>query len=375
MNGSALLSQLTGIGQYTKSLAEHLLATGELELQFFYAASWSPQVRMEPLKHIGPLKRLIKKVIPYPYLVSRGLQQWRFNLGARRLRPQLYHEPNFLPFRFDGPTVITAHDLSWIRFPETHPAQRVEVMNRYFPRALERASHVITDAAYTRDEIVTEFGLDPARVTAIPLGARSIFRPRSAEECRVTLEERRLAYRGYVLCVGTLEPRKNLELAIRAFAGLPRAVREQVPLVTVGMKGWLTSRLESTMQPLVASREIRPLGYTSDDALADLYAGALVLVYPSLYEGFGLPPLEAMASGTPVVVSNRSTLPEVVGDAGIVLDAQDEAGLREAVLRLREDPLFWQQRADASRHQAEKFSWQRCARQTIDVYRQVLRAA
>jgi alpha-1,3-rhamnosyl/mannosyltransferase len=181
-----------------------------------------------------------------------------------------------------------------------------------------------------------------------------------------------LQYRQYVLCVGTLEPRKNLELAIRAYAALPPAFRDRYPMVTVGMKGWLTSKLESVMQPLVASGELRPLGFTSDETLASLYAGASVLIYPSLYEGFGLPPLEAMASGTPVIVSNRSTLPEVVGDAGVIIDAEDELGLRQALLRLVEDPGFWNERVSASLKQAERFSWQRCADQTLAVYRKVL---
>jgi alpha-1,3-rhamnosyl/mannosyltransferase len=142
--------------------------------------------------------------------------------------------------------------------------------------------------------------------------------------------------------------------------------------VIVGMKGWLTSNLESVMQPLVASGELRPLGYTSDEALAALYAGAMCLVYPSLYEGFGLPPLEAMASGAPVIVSNRSTLPEVVGDAGVKIDAQDERALREALQRLDEDDAFRTARAAASLRQAARFSWQRCAAETLAIYRKVL---
>ncbi len=371
-NGSALLSPLTGVGQYAKSLAEELLATDELEMQFFYAAAWSPEVRTTPVKNIGKVKEIIKKLVPQPYRVSRALQNWRFGLGIKAHRPELYHEPNFLPFEFDGPTVVTAHDLSWIRFPQTHPAERVEIMNRLFPQALESAAHVITDASFTRDEIIAEFGVAPDRITSVPLGAREIFHPRSAGECHQVLAERGLEYRGFVLCVGTLEPRKNLELVIRAYAAMPEAYRARRPLVLVGMKGWLTSGLESLMQPLVAAGQIRPQGYTSDGDLAVLYAAAQVLVYPSLYEGFGLPPLEAMASGTPVIVSNRSTLPEVVGEAGVQLDAADEPGLREALRRMDEDPAWWNARAVASLDQARRFSWARCARETLAVYRKVL---
>ncbi len=371
-NGSALLSPLTGVGQYSKCLAEQLVAASQADLHFFYAAIWSREIRTGPIKEIGAIKQLIKNFVPQPYRVSRAVQQWRFNLGIKRIRPHVYHEPNFLPFRFDGPTVITAHDLSWIRYPETHPADRVAVMSELFPKSLEAASHILTDAEFVRREIIEEFGVSPERVTAVPLGARPIFRPRNEDECTAALSEHGLQYRRYMLCVGTLEPRKNLELAIRAYAGLPKAVRNRYPLVTVGMRGWLTSRLESVMQPLVASGELRPLGYTSDEALAALYAGALALVYPSLYEGFGLPPLEAMASGAPVIVSNRSTLPEVVGDAGVIIDAEDEPALREALQRFADDSAFWQDRAAASLQRASGFSWQRCAEQTLAVYRKVI---
>ena len=371
-NGSALLSPLTGVGQYSHSLARCLAATGELDIQFFYAAIWSREIRTKPVKEIGALKKIIKKYVPHPYRFSRAVQGWRFGMGTRRFRPQIYHEPNFLPFKFDGPTVITAHDLSWIRYPETHPDERVVVMNELFPRALERADHVLTDASYVRQEIIEEFGVAPERITSVPLGSREIFRPRSAEQCRQVLQERGLDYRGFVLCVGTLEPRKNLELVIRAYSALPERFRRRRPLVMVGMRGWLTSNVESLMQPMVASGEIRPLGFTSDEDLAVLYAAALTLVYPSLYEGFGLPPLEAMASGTPVIVSDRSTLPEVVGAAGVQIAADDEAGLREALLRLDEDSSFWQERAEASLVQASRFSWDRCARETLAIYRKVV---
>ena len=372
MNGSALLSPLTGIGQYTKNLAEALIASGEVDLSIFYLFTWSREIRTEPIRNITKFKEFIKKIVPHPYVVSRALQQMKFTQGARRLKLQLYHEPNFLSHRFLGPTVITAHDLSWIRFPETHPSERVKIMNRLFPRSLARANHVITDAAYTRNEIIAEFGISPDRITAVPLGARAIFRPRNKEECREVLTARNLSYRSFILCVGTLEPRKNLELVIRTYAQLPKLFREKHPLVLVGMRGWLTSDLESTMRPLVEAGQVRPLGFTSDSDLAALYAGAMVLVYPSLYEGFGLPPLEAMACATPVIVSNRATLPEVVGDAGEMVEPTDAEGLTALLQRLADDPAHWQQRAELCRQRASEFSWERCAQETLAVYRKVL---
>jgi glycosyltransferase involved in cell wall biosynthesis len=375
LNAKSLMSPFTGIAQYTRNLSLELEATGEVEIDYFYGLGFSPELRSVPAVGHEGAKRLVRATIPKPYMAARFVQQTAFSLGAARRRFALYHDPNYLPYRFDGPTVVTAHDLSWIRYPETHPAERVAVMNDLFPAALERANHVLTDAGFVREEIIDEFGVAPERITSVPLGARSTFHPRTAAECDALLAERGLTYRGYILCVGTLEPRKNLQLAIRAYAELPRTFRERCPLVLVGMKGWLTSNLESLMQPLVAAEQIRPQGFTADEVLAVLYAGAQALVYPSLYEGFGLPPLEAMASGTPVIVSNRSTLPEVVGEAGVIIDAEDESGLREALLRFDEDAAYWQGRASASLTQASRFSWRRCAEQTLAVYRQVLAQA
>lgn len=372
INGSALLSPLTGIGQYTKNLAEALVASGEVDLYLFYLSAWSREIRTEPLKRISKVKKFIKKVVPPPRVVSRYLQQFKFTHGARDRGLALYHEPNFLSHSFPDPTVITAHDLSWIRFPETHPAERVELMNRLFPRCIERADHVITDASFIRDEIIAEFGVSPDRITSVPLAARTIFRPRSKSECASVLSQTGLVYRRFILCVGTLEPRKNLELMIRAYAAMPDAFRQRFPLVLVGMKGWLTSPIEAVMQPLILSGQVRPLGFTTDGDLAALYASARVLVYPSLYEGFGLPPLEAMASGTPVIVSDRSTLPEVVGNAGIQIDPRDAIGLKDAVLRMSEDNVFWQLQIDASIARARQFSWARCAQETVAIYRRVL---
>ena len=378
-NASSLLLPLTGVGHYARSLAAALVASQDVDMAFFYASRWSRELIGLPAapvsggnqtrsSHWKALKASLGSV---PQIADLA-QQWRFSSTMPKPRAQLYHEPNFLPFRFPGPTVITAHDLSWLRYPQAHPADRVAVMNRRFPRALEVAAHVITDADYTREEIIAQFGISPDRISSVPLGARENFHPRLASECQVVLSQRSLSYRGYVLCVGTLEPRKNLELVIHAYAAMPEAYRTRRPLVLVGMKGWLTSGLESLMQPLVAAGQIRPQGYISDEELAALYAAAQVLVYPSLYEGFGLPRLEAMASGTPVIVSDRSTLPEVVGEAGVQIDAADESGLCAALRRFNEDAAWWNARAVASLAQAQRFSWARCARETLGVYRKVL---
>ena len=374
LNGAALLSPLTGIGQYTKSLAEHLIESGEVDLNIFYVARWSKEVRTQPFISLGPIKTFIKTFVPHPYLVSRALQSWKFHSGAHDRRVSVYHEPNFLPLRFAGPTVVSIHDLSWIRYPETHPQERVAIMNRILPLALEKVQHVITDSEFIRREVISEFGISADRVTATLLAARRMFKPRDEAECAATLSKHKLKQRSYFLVVGTLEPRKNVETAIRAHAGLPKSVRTRFPLVLVGMRGWLTSPLEGELKAPVESGEARPLGFVTDDELADLYSGATALLYPSVYEGFGLPPLEAMACGTPVITSNVSSLPEVAGNAAVMHDPMDTDALRNAMERFIDDKEFWLEKAASSLKQAALFSWERCAKETIAVYRAAMSA-
>jgi alpha-1,3-rhamnosyl/mannosyltransferase len=369
INAIALLSSLTGVGQYTRSLIHELIKRDEFDLHFFYARSWSRRLRKSPLAGIDTWKTLIKRVVPEPYLLSRAAQQVIFSAGANLRRIQLYHDPNFLAYRFDGPTVITVHDLSWVRYPQTHPAERVAALNRFFPRSLDLADQIVTDAEYIREEVIRTYGVDPKRITAVPLAARSAFHPCEEAECGALLKKLGLQWRRYLLSVGTLEPRKNIELTLRAYASLPERLQERFPLVVVGMRGWLMTRLESLIEPLVRSGRVRTLGYVSDAELAQLYACARLLVYPSLYEGFGLPPLEAMASGTPVIVSNTSTLPEVVGDAGVLTDPTDVDGLRLSITQLAEDDTEWSRRRDLCLQRAALFSWARCARETVDIYR------
>jgi alpha-1,3-rhamnosyl/mannosyltransferase len=371
-NATALLSPLTGIGHYARSLALALAATGETELHYFYGLGWSDALRDAPVRNIVAGKSAIKRAVPKAYELSRFVLQRFFAAGVRRRRCDLYHDPNFLAFDFDGPTVITAHDLSWLHYPETHPAERVRAMQRLFPRSLQRAAHVITDAESVRREIIDTFAVAPERITAVPLAARAVFRPATAEQCAPVLARHGLSWRGFVLCVGTLEPRKNLELALRAYAALPASQQDRLPLAIVGMKGWLTSRLDGLVEPLARSGRVRPVGYVDDEALAALCASARMLVYPSLYEGFGLPPLEAMACGTPVIASNVSSLPEVVGDAGIQVGPHDVAALRAAMAELSEDDGRWEALRSAGLARAAGFSWARCARETLAVYRKVL---
>lgn len=300
------------------------------------------------------------------------MQNNRVAQHAKQHSIALYHEPNIVPLAFDGPTVITVHDLSWIRHPEAHPPERVRAMNKYFPAGLEQASLILTISDFVKQELMDVFGVKPERIRPVLLGVEALFHPRSADETRVVLSAHGLVHGQYVLAVGTLEPRKNLEVALRAFMQLTPALRKHFPLVLVGMKGWHTSALEQQIAPLVAAGVIRQLGYLPRENLAKIVAGATTLIYPSVYEGFGLPPLEAMVCGVPVITSNVSSIPEVVGDAGLMLNPLDVEGFAGAMELLLANPDERSRMAALALARSSQFSWAKCVTQTVDAYKFVL---
>lgn len=376
LNGTALLSPLTGVGRYTHQLAEGLRQHAKLDI--FYGSGWSENtesnthIRNKPVKNIATYKKIAGLLIPKARIVSRIAQQYKFTKGQKELKSELYHEPNFLAFKFKGPTVLTVHDLSWIRYPETHPKDRIAMMDRYFIPSLERSQKIITDSEFIKTEIMNTFNIVPEKIQSIGLGVESDFKPKLDTETASTLIKYDLCFKSYILALGTLEPRKNLQLALESFLSLPQAIRKQYPLVLVGMLGWKTSSLEKLIEPLLRTGEVRQLGYVSRAELIDITASAKMLIYPSIYEGFGLPPLEAMACGTPVIASNVSSIPEVVGDAGLLIDPHDSNQLKEAILSLIEDHDLSNKLSTLSLNQSKNFSWQQCTHNTIAVYKEVL---
>jgi glycosyltransferase involved in cell wall biosynthesis len=371
INGVAMLSPLTGIGQYTFNLVREL-QTMHLKPWLFYGTDWRQDVRAMAMPGMGAAKNLFKRFIPRPYVAQRFLLQRMFSRGARRHRVQLYHEPNFMSYRFTGPAVVSVHDLSWIRYPETHPPERVREMNRVMPTTMRTAAHILVDSEFVRREVIQHYGLSEERVTTTLLGVSSEFRPMNSSQCAPILDAQRLQYGRYILAVGTLEPRKNLASVIAAFTHLPEAMRQRYPLVIVGMRGWGESVVSESLRQMIARGEVRLTGYVPQAQLPSLYAGARLFVYPSLYEGFGLPPLEAMACGVPVIVSNRASLPEVVGNAGVLTEPLDDVRLAQHMRMLIEDDALHHSLSRAGRQRAEAFTWRRCAEETMAVYKKVL---
>jgi alpha-1,3-rhamnosyl/mannosyltransferase len=373
INAVPLLSPLTGLGQYVRNLSEALVDLHQADLCFFYGFGWNQQIWSEGLPApANRIKLTVRKHLPYSYELSRWLQQMKFSQGLGKYKPQLYHEPSFLSYDFDGPTVLSVHDLSWIRFPEAHPVERVRAMNKLFEPSLARADRIITDTEFGKQELIEVFGVESSKIHPIHLAAESMFKPLSSAETNDVLASKGLAHRNYWLAVGTIEPRKNLQLVLDAFSALAPATRKNTPLVIVGMVGWNVGDLLPKLQVMEQSGELVQLGYLTRSDLAVVVAGAKALVFPSVYEGFGLPLVEAMQCGVPVLASNTSCLPEVVGSAGLLFDSSDVDELKSLMLLVLENTELIDSLSARGLYRAKDFGWHKTAQQTMDVYRLAL---
>ena len=380
LNAIALLSPLTGIGRYVAELAAALEKQG-VRIRYFSGAHWSdrpPNLAAAAAAAggwPGELLRRLGRQLPGARRLSRRLKQRCFDRGMGEPRPALYHDPNYLAYRFDGPTVITAHDASWVRHPETHPRERVRSMERMFPEALARAQRIIVDSDFVAGEMHAIFGVPYARLRTVYLGVAPSFRPLPPAQTLALCQRHGLAHGRYVLALGTLEPRKNLGVLLRAYRNLAPGLAREFPLVIAGMQGWRHGEVDREIGALERAGLLRMLGRVAEDDLPALYAAAAVFVYPSIYEGFGLPPLEAMKSGVPVIVADSSSLPEVVGEAGKRFEAQDADALAEILSGLLEDGKLRQGMAAAGIARAAGFTWERCAQQTRVVYAEAIATA
>jgi len=344
-----------GIGRYTCQLAKGLSCREDLDVRFY----GRNRLIDDPT--------LLLRNDPLPKRPNKLRRWW----DRRGLKSSLIHGPNYFLPSFAETGVITIHDLSVFRYPETHPADRVLEFEREFERSLARAAHVITDTETVRAELIDSFSVQPDQVTAVPLGVDQSFRPHAAQALEPVFRAWGLEPGKYGLCVSTLEPRKKISELLAAWRRLPRATRNSYPLVLCGGAGWRNETLRRQVEDGVAEGWLRHLGFVPEALLPQLYAGAAIFIYPSIYEGFGLPPLEALASGVPVMVSSHSCLPEVCGDAARYFDPDDAEGFSAAIAQNLADEEWRAESLHRGLDRARQFSWDRCIDGTVAIYRHV----
>ncbi len=363
---TAGLTQRAGIGRLTRQLFAALFTLDhENDYRLLYAAPTRAAIQALPRQINVRARRL-----PLP-------ERWQTIAWHRARLPlwadvlaggvAVFHSPNFaLAPVLRARTVLTVHDLGFEIRPECAVPGLRRFLRRVVPRSAHRADRVLADSRATADDLVRLYGVPAQRIEVVYSAADERFRPIAPE-----LAERLIASlaipRPFILTVGTLEPRKNLARLVDAFTSMDLPHH----LVIVGARGWL---FEETLAKLNHPRILAP-AWVDDEQLIGLYNLAELFVYPSLYEGFGLPPLEAMACGTPVAVSNTSSLPEVVGRAALTFDPEDDGEIAAALHRLATDPRLREELAAAGHEQARRFSWHESARQLRGIYDELARRA
>jgi glycosyltransferase involved in cell wall biosynthesis len=297
------------------------------------------------------------------------LERWTLGLEILPRRLDVFHSPDFIPPKVGAmKRVITVHDLNFLLFPEFVDADSHRYYTNQISSAVNEADHIIADSHHTRQDIISILNVPANKVTTIHLAANPIFSFLAAEEeIKSTLGRFGLSA-DFILYVGTLSPRKNIMTLFESYRRLIQETNIQVPLVLVGGKGFQYQEIFSAIKDLGLSSQVHHFEGLTDGDLARLYRAAGVFVLPSYYEGFGLPPLEAMHCGCPVIVSNRSSLPEVVGTAGLLIDADDVDGWAQAMQKVLSDPEKREVLSKAGIVQAKKFSWDKTAEQTVKIY-------
>lgn len=351
----ALGPQLTGIGRYSLELARGLRDAGGVgKVSYFRAKHWIPDP--EAMLDAGfrvPGGRWRQRV-----------DHWRGRWGARGA---IVHGPNYFLPAWADEGVITVHDLSVLLYPETHPVERVKDFEVRFRHSLERSRAIITDSEAVRREVIATLGFAPDRVFSVALGVDA---PQASDQADdAILAQLGLERGGYALCVSTFEPRKRIAPLVDAYGQLPQAVRTRYPLVLVGAAGWRNDALNDKIRDAASGGWLKRLDFVPDQTRDALYAGARMFVYPSMYEGFGLPPLEAMAHGVPTIVGDAATLVEVTKGGADIVCVDDTEAFAANLHRLLEDEDRRSALGATGREVAAGYTWSRCVAATVDVYR------
>ncbi|MQQ33577.1 glycosyltransferase [Pseudomonas sp. SZ57] len=288
---------------------------------------------------------------------------------------QLFHATDHHIPRIKGvPVVATIMDMIPVLHPEWIKQDLKRLKSWLFTTSIERADHIITISEYSKQDMIRHLGIAPERISVTPLGVDPVYFERIGAAERNRVLDAYSLKPGFFLVVGTLQPRKNLQRVLEAFQQLPAQVRKEHPLVIVGRDGWSNEELLPQLEALQQRGEGRWLSYLPQNEVLALLQSAEALVFASLYEGFGLPAIEAFAAQCPLIASNNSSLPEVTGDAAWAVDPHDAQSISAAMLAVLEQPEERERKAQSGLARARHFSWDACAQNTLDIYRMVLAA-
>lgn len=365
---TSALRQRAGIGRYTRGIVSALARLDETNQYTLVVPRDAGALPDNP----GAANMRFLRLPFSDWLLTVAWHRLRLPLPVDAFTGplDLFHAPDFvLPPLRRGRAIVTVHDLSFMRFPQCADKGLVAYLNSVVPRSLRRAHLILADSTATRQDLITLLGMPPQKVTVVPAGVGPEYRPITDEALLAEVRRRYSLPRRFILHVGTLEPRKNLPRLMEALAAISTQERD-VRLVLVGGKGWLYQDIFDTVDRLGLGERVVFPGYVAEADLPAVYNLATVVAYPSLYEGFGIPPLEAMACGVPVVCSNSSSLPEVVGDAALQIAPEDSDGLAAALLSALNNEDMRRHMRQRGLERARLFTWPAAAARLLEAYKQ-----
>ena len=371
---TSAVAQGGGIGRYTRELIATLAAMKSPYTFRFFSAK--PPMEL-------PVANPVPTAVHTTYHPAPLNERWLYRLWYRLRLPlpvqlvtgklDLFHSPDFVlpPVSGKIPTLLTVHDLSFAHYPEVFPAPLVKYLNSVVPWSVGRATHILADSISTKQDLMALWQVPEAKITVLYCGVDARFAPVTEKKVLTAVRQKyNLGNIPYILNVGTIQPRKNYQMLIRAF----KPVAEQHPhnLIFAGGKGWLYDEMMREVERQGLNGRVHFIGFVNDADLPALYTDASLLTFPSLYEGFGLPLLEAMACGVPVVSSDASSLPEVVGDSGLLLSPHDEAVWSEGLHELLLDPVRRSQMVADGFRQVRQFTWRKASSKLLSLYQNLL---
>jgi len=365
-----------GIGRYTRELVQATLAQ---DADHEYVLFSAPPPTGKSLAQFFPANgQVTHKIAP----VS---EQWLYRIWYRARLPisvqrftgklDLFHSPDFVlpPTGGDIPTLLTVHDLSFVHFPEVYPQVLVNYLNKVVPWSVERATHILADSVATKQDLMAIWQVPDEKVSVLYSGVSAAFeREEDAGRITAVRQKYNLGDSPYLLSVGTVQPRKNYQMLIQAFA--PIAAKFPHNLYIAGGKGWLYDEMMAEIEKQGLTDRVRFIGFVDDEDLSTLYSGADLYVFPSIYEGFGLPMLEAMACGVPVIASDVSSLPEVGEGTAVMLPPHNLTKWTQTIDNILESPEQQKQMISAGYQQIQKFSWGKSASQLLAIYQAIVSA-
>ncbi len=364
INTIPLLSPMTGVGTYIFNMSTQLRHLKPDYDYFYYSGYYSRKMKVsnEGNNLFFKAKEIVKKI---PIISSLGHNAKNGLAHFQQEKYDLYFEPNHIPLDIKARrTVTTICDFSFIHNPEWHSRDKVEYFSSHFLKKIYKSDAIITISEYVQKEATEILKGYRGTIKSIPLGYdMALFNSQKEITSEYSFPER------FILFVGSVEPRKNLKSLLEAYTRLPNNVKNDCKLLIAGFKGWKNNEIMDLLKK--EKKHVEYLGYVGKQLLADLYKNALCFIYPSLYEGFGLPPLEAMACGCPVIVSNVASLPEVCGDAACYVDPHNVESISEGLYQLLIDESLRHSLVKKGLERAKRFSWEKTAKEHIKIFEEI----